>query len=136
MLSHVFLGVSDFDRALRFYRARADALGLVERFCEPERPWAGWQSPDTDRPLLLIGRPFDGRPHAPGNGQMTALLAGIPPLRIAPTRRLRPRRAGTASGVPPELPWRLIHDRLTLPGLGTLESYEIGRSQQRLWQLP
>ena len=26
------------------------------------------------RPLLLIGRPFDGQPHVPGNGQMAAFL--------------------------------------------------------------
>lgn len=35
---------------------------------------AGSRRPGT-RPLLLIGTPFDGQPHAPGNGQMTALLA-------------------------------------------------------------
>lgn len=74
MLSHVFLGVSDFDRALDFYRAVLGVLGVQERFCEPERPWAGWQSTPGPRPLLLIGHPFAGE-HAPGNGQMVALLA-------------------------------------------------------------
>ena len=75
MLSHVFIGVSDFDRALAFYRALMPVLGIRERFCDPQKPWAGWQSQPQPRPLLLIGKPYDGRPHAPGNGQMVALLA-------------------------------------------------------------
>jgi lactoylglutathione lyase len=75
MLSHVFLGVGDFDRALAFYRALMPVLGVQERFCEPERPWAGWQSQPDPRPLFLIGMPFDRQPHAAGNGQMVAFLA-------------------------------------------------------------
>ena len=29
----------------------------------------------VDRPLFLVGRPFDGNDPSPGNGQMVALLA-------------------------------------------------------------
>ena len=36
-------------------------------------PWT--KMPDQDRPLFLIGRPFDGNPPSAGNGQMTAFLA-------------------------------------------------------------
>ena len=75
MFSHIFLGVSDFERALAFYRALMPVLGIRERFCDRSRPWAGWQSHPGPRPLLLIGRPYDGQPHAPGNGQMAAFLA-------------------------------------------------------------
>ena len=75
MFSHVFVGVSNFDRALAFYRALMPVLGIQERFCETERPWAGWQSHPEPRPLFLIGRPFDGEPHRVGNGQMVAFLA-------------------------------------------------------------
>jgi hypothetical protein len=32
-------------------------------------------SPGVDRPLFLIGLPFDRRPATAGNGQMVALLA-------------------------------------------------------------
>jgi lactoylglutathione lyase len=46
------------------------------RFCDRNRPWAGWQSPGIPRPLFLIGKPHDGQPHHRGNGQMVALLAG------------------------------------------------------------
>jgi len=75
MLSHVFIGVNDFDRAMAFYRPVLERLGLVLRFTEPARPWAGWQTPGVARPLFLIGRPFDGQPATPGNGAMNALLA-------------------------------------------------------------
>ena len=75
MFSHIFIGVSDFPRALAFYRALIPVLGVQERFCEPGRPWAGWQSSPDPRPLLLIGTPFDGQPHTPGNGAMTAFMA-------------------------------------------------------------
>lgn len=75
MFSHVFVGVADFERALGFYRALMPVLGIAERFCDPARPWAGWQSHPGPRPLFLIGVPYDGRPHAVGNGQMVAFIA-------------------------------------------------------------
>jgi len=75
VFSHIFVGVSDFDRAMRFYEPLMSALGIPLRFCEWERPWAGWQTPGGPRPLFLIGRPFDKFAHAAGNGQMTAFLA-------------------------------------------------------------
>jgi len=75
MFSHIFVGVSDFERALAFYRALMPVLGARERFCDRARPWAGWESGAGPRPLLLLGAPYDGRPHEAGNGQMSALLA-------------------------------------------------------------
>jgi lactoylglutathione lyase len=74
MLSHVFLGTRDFERALAFYRPLMASLGVQERFCQPDKGWAGWQSTPGPRPLLVLGRPFEGE-HTPGNGQMVALLA-------------------------------------------------------------
>lgn len=74
MFSHIFVGVSDFDRALAFYNPLMSTLGLEARFCERERPWAGWQSNPGPRPLFLIGAPFD-QAHEAGNGQMVAFLA-------------------------------------------------------------
>lgn len=75
MFSHVIVGVRNFERALSFYRALMSVLGIKERFCEPERPWAGWQSQPEPRPLFLIGRPYDSQAHEVGNGQMVAFLA-------------------------------------------------------------
>lgn len=75
MFSHVFVGVGDFDTALAFFNPLMAALGMERRFCERDRPWAGWQAPGSPRPLFLIGAPFDRQAHAPGNGQMVAFLA-------------------------------------------------------------
>ncbi len=75
MFSHVFISVSDFERALAFYQPLMAALGISQRFCDPARPWDCWQEPGHARPLFLIGLPHDGQSHAPGNGQMTAFLA-------------------------------------------------------------
>lgn len=75
MISHVFLGISDFDRAFAFYSKVLAELGLTLKFCEASKQWAGWVSETSPRPLLVIARPFDGAPNQPGNGQMLALLA-------------------------------------------------------------
>ncbi|MBK8894475.1 MAG: VOC family protein [Propionivibrio sp.] len=75
MFSHVFIGVSDFDRALAFYNPLMATLGIEQRFCESSRPWAGWQSSPGPRPLFLINRPYDEEPPQSGNGQMVAFLA-------------------------------------------------------------
>jgi catechol 2,3-dioxygenase-like lactoylglutathione lyase family enzyme len=74
LFSHVFLATRDFGRALAFYRPLLALLGVAERFCDPAEGWAGWQSSPGPRPLLVLGKPFEGE-HEPGNGQMVALLA-------------------------------------------------------------
>jgi catechol 2,3-dioxygenase-like lactoylglutathione lyase family enzyme len=75
MLSHVFVGITDFERAFAFYEGLMTELGLTLKFSEPEKPWAGWMQPGVDRPLFLIGHPYNSQPATPGNGQMIALLA-------------------------------------------------------------
>jgi catechol 2,3-dioxygenase-like lactoylglutathione lyase family enzyme len=75
MFSHISVGVTDFERALSFYSAVLDLLGLERRFCEREIPWAGWQGADGSRPLFVIATPYDGAPHVAGNGQMAAFAA-------------------------------------------------------------
>lgn len=75
MLSHVFIGVNDFERAFAFYSAVLAELGLALKFREDDRPWAGWMKPGVARPLFLVGKPFDGEAAVAGNGHMVALLA-------------------------------------------------------------
>jgi catechol 2,3-dioxygenase-like lactoylglutathione lyase family enzyme len=75
MFSHIFVGVTDFNRAFDFYSPLMAALQLRLRFRDDTRPWAGWMRADAARPLFLIGRPFDERTATPGNGQMVAFLA-------------------------------------------------------------
>ena len=99
MFSHIFIGVADFERALAFYTALMDCFRIEPRFCERERPWAGWQSPGTVRPLLLIGKPYDGQPHHPGNGQMVALLAESRAL-VEDAYRIALAHGGTDEGAP------------------------------------
>lgn len=75
MISHVFLGIADFDCALDFYAKIMAELGLKLKFCDADKGWAGWVSESSPRPIFVIGKPFDGKANAPGNGQMVALLA-------------------------------------------------------------
>ena len=99
MLSHVHIGVNDFGRALAFYGPVLERLGLVQRFCEPGVPWAGWQMPGVARPLFLIGRPFDGQAANPGNGAMNALLA-IDRTTVDEVHALALRHGGSCEGPP------------------------------------
>src|SRR5258708_1274054 len=75
MISHVHVGIGDFERAFAFYSVVLPVLGLELKFEEAENGWAGWMMPHVARPLFLIGRPFDRGQASPGNGQMIALLA-------------------------------------------------------------
>lgn len=99
MFSHIFVGVTDFKRALAFYNPVMEALGIQPRFCEPERPWAGWQSSPDPRPLFLIGTPYDGESHAPGNGQMVAFLAESRAV-VAHVHAVAVANGGSSEGAP------------------------------------
>jgi catechol 2,3-dioxygenase-like lactoylglutathione lyase family enzyme len=103
MFSHVFVGVTDFDRAYAFYSALMDALGIPLRFVDATRPWAGWQTPGGPRPLFLIGRPFDGEPHAAGNGQMVAFMAERR-AQVDEAYRVALAHGGTSEGAPGSRP--------------------------------
>ncbi len=75
MISHIFLGITDHTRAHAFYSAIMNELGYVQKFCYPERSWSGWVEAGTVRPIVGIGKPFNGEAMSVGNGQMLALLA-------------------------------------------------------------
>lgn len=68
------VGVSDLDRAVRFYDAVFAALG-VPRGADWAPGWAGWGPGYDEGVSFWICQPFDGRPPAPGNGTMIALRA-------------------------------------------------------------
>ncbi|EHK62843.1 VOC family protein [Achromobacter arsenitoxydans] len=99
MFSHIFVSVSDFDRALHFYSAMFDILGIESRFCEKDRPWAGWQSHGQQRPYFVICRPYNGQPHAPGNGQMIAFMADSREA-VRRAHRTALENGGTCEGPP------------------------------------
>ena len=75
MFSHIYIGASDFTRAYTFYAPLMAELGLRQRFYVPERSWVGWQPGNGGRPLFIVGQPFNGEAHDPGNGQMVAFMA-------------------------------------------------------------
>lgn len=75
MFSHVHIGVRDFTRAYAFYSALMPVLNWPLKFVETDRQWAGWHPKGQDRPLLIVGVPFDGNPASAGNGQMVAFMA-------------------------------------------------------------
>ncbi|MGA2550258.1 MAG: VOC family protein [Burkholderiaceae bacterium] len=75
MLSHIHVGTNAFSRAFDFYSAVLGTLGWQLRFSEPEKGWAGWQFGNAERPLFLVGIPYDQGLASSGNGQMVGLLA-------------------------------------------------------------
>jgi lactoylglutathione lyase len=99
MFSHITVGITDFERALAFYKPLLDALGVQLRFAEPDRPWAAWQSSPDPRPLFVIVRPFDGQPHQVGNGQMVAFLARTR-RQVDETHALALAHGGSCEGKP------------------------------------
>jgi catechol 2,3-dioxygenase-like lactoylglutathione lyase family enzyme len=99
VISHIFIGINDFDRAYPFYSALMQELGHVLKFCERERPWAGWMEPGVARPLFIVGAPYDGQRAESGNGQMVALLAPSRPL-VDAVHAAALAHGGTCEGVP------------------------------------
>lgn len=80
MFSHVTVGVSDLDRAERFYDAVLLPLELRRRPVTPDGGPASacWVGKDHTLPRFYAYIPFDGRPANPGNGSMVAFLAPSP----------------------------------------------------------
>jgi len=74
MFSHVMLGVKDVARATDFYDGLMALLG--HRSYIREEGWAAWRPQDSDRPLIIVSKPYDGAPASPGNGPMLALDVG------------------------------------------------------------
>ena len=99
MFSHVFVGVQNLDRALSFYKPLMECLGIEFRFHESERTWAGWQSRPDPRPLFLIRKPKNQKPHEVGNGQMVAFLANSRTL-VDQAFAVALANGGTSEGLP------------------------------------
>jgi catechol 2,3-dioxygenase-like lactoylglutathione lyase family enzyme len=81
MLTYVYYGTNDLERATRFYDATLGALGM-QRCVTNDPAWdrisAGWGTYEQDglRELAFwIGKPFDGSTATNGNGSMVAFRA-------------------------------------------------------------
>ncbi len=75
MISHVTIGTNDLERAILFYEQVLEALSLVRVPMERSAPFAMWNRGSEFRPAVALTVPENGQSHAPGNGQMLALLA-------------------------------------------------------------
>jgi catechol 2,3-dioxygenase-like lactoylglutathione lyase family enzyme len=81
MLSYVYFGTNNFDKAIAFYNAILTPLGMVR--CVTDDPeWdriaAGWGIYEDGGARELgfwIGKPFDQKPASVGNGSMVAFSA-------------------------------------------------------------
>lgn len=80
MFSHVTVGVSDLDRAERFYDAVLLPFDLQRRPVTPDGGPASacWVGKDHTLPRFYAYIPFDSRPASAGNGSMVAFLAPSP----------------------------------------------------------
>ena len=81
MLTYVYLGTNDLERAISFYDATLAPLGL-QRCITGDPEWdrvsAGWGTYEDDgaRELAMwIGKPFDQQAATVGNGTMVAFRA-------------------------------------------------------------
>jgi hypothetical protein len=98
MLSYVYFGTNDLERAITFYNATLTPLGM-KRCITGDRDWdriaAGWGIYEADgaRELAFwIGIPFNQQPATVGNGSMVAFNArswkeGTTPAKAAPSPR-------------------------------------------------
>lgn len=93
MFSHVTVGVSDLDRAGRFYDAVLLPLDLQRRPVTPDGGPASacWVGKDHTLPRFYAYIPFDGRPANAGNGSWSrSWLLLRRPFRL-PTPRVLPQ---------------------------------------------
>jgi catechol 2,3-dioxygenase-like lactoylglutathione lyase family enzyme len=81
MLSYVYFGTNNFEKATIFYDAALAALGMprcITGDAEWDRVAAGWgiyESAGARELGFWIGTPFDGKPATVGNGSMVAFSA-------------------------------------------------------------
>ena len=99
MYSHAVVGITDFERALAFYKPLMQALDLKPRFEDRAKPWAGWHGDAGARPMFVIARPQDGQAHAAGNGQMVAFAAATRAV-VDQVHRTALQHGGVCAGAP------------------------------------
>ncbi len=75
MFSHLTLGASDLDRAVRFYDATLGTLGQSLHWKLSDIGPVMYAGPDADFPHTFVGPAFDGRPPSPANGFHIAYAA-------------------------------------------------------------
>jgi catechol 2,3-dioxygenase-like lactoylglutathione lyase family enzyme len=98
MIVYATLGVTDFERSVRFYDAVMAALG-VPRAPDWSDDFKGWGVPYEQGISLWICRPWNGSAPAPGNGAMIALRAETED-KVAAFHKAALLNGGTDEGPP------------------------------------
>ncbi|WP_198371776.1 VOC family protein [Roseomonas rosulenta] len=75
MFSHATLGTNDIHRAVAFYDALLDGLGLARQESDLAKGYAGYAAAPEVTPQFWVMRPIDGQPASTGNGVTIAFEA-------------------------------------------------------------
>lgn len=75
MIGYTTIGTNDLPRAVAFYDALFDTIG-VKQLMTFERG-VGWGT-SYDKPSFAVMKPFDGKPASVGNGVMISLAVQTP----------------------------------------------------------
>ncbi len=96
MIGYATLGTNDIDSALAFYDALFATVGGQRLMQMPDARQLTFYGAGPDKPMLVIGKPYDGAAATAGNGTMVALAAdsraGRSGLRQGDRTRRRGRR--------------------------------------------
>lgn len=74
MLAYSTIGVSDIERAEKFYTELFATLDAKPFFRRPDGGFIGF-GVAPGQPFFGIAKPYDGEPQHPGNGNMVAIAA-------------------------------------------------------------
>ncbi|WP_375426958.1 VOC family protein [uncultured Sphingomonas sp.] len=75
MIGYTTLGTNDIDRALGFYDALFAVVGAARIMQMPDDRKLTLYGSGPNRPMLGVGKPYDGGQASVGNGVMVALAA-------------------------------------------------------------
>ncbi len=73
MIGYVTIGTKDMDRACAFYESLLSLVGARPLFGMDRIKFFGT---GNNAPMLAVCLPYDGKPHAVGNGNMIAIPGG------------------------------------------------------------
>lgn len=99
MFSHIHIGTHDLASAVEFFDRVLEPLGITRKFIDYDREWAGWRYSGAERPLFLVGKPFNQESPVSGNGPMVAFNATDRNL-VERCYRLAIVAGGTDEGTP------------------------------------
>jgi catechol 2,3-dioxygenase-like lactoylglutathione lyase family enzyme len=75
MIGYATLGSNDIDRALEFYDALLATVGGKRLAQMPDERKLTFYGNGPGKPMLAVGKPYDGDSASSGNGTMVALAA-------------------------------------------------------------